>query len=140
MRALVVVIVTVLLAGCGGSGDTPTKPAPTVAKTTKATPKPTPKPTIAPPTGKPAPEALSLFSCAKDVKGAWNASGTIANSGKSKATFQVTVHVGEAAGAPEQAMTKQLPNIEAGGSVKFALDKIPAPKAGGSCHVQVLRR
>ncbi len=91
-----------------------------------------PKPTIAAPTGTPAPEALSQFQCAKDAKGVWNASGTIANSGKSKATYQVTVYVGEAAGSDEQAMTKQLPNIEARGSVKFAIVKVPAPKDGGT--------
>ncbi len=106
----------------------------------RPTTKAAPKPTIAAPSGTPAPEALSQFLCAKDAKGAWNASGTIANPAKNKATFQVTVHVGEAAGTDEQAMTKQLPNIAAGGSVKFALAKIPAPKAGGTCHVQVLRR
>ncbi len=136
MRALAVVIVVALLAGCGGSGDAPAKPAPTAVKTTKAAP----EPTIAPPTGKAAPEALSQFSCTENAKGTWKASGTISNSGKTKATYQVTVHVGEAAGKSEQAKTKQLPNIQAGGSVKFTLTKLPAPKAGGTCHVQVLRR
>ncbi|MEO7117354.1 MAG: hypothetical protein ABIZ34_00110 [Candidatus Limnocylindrales bacterium] len=139
MRALTVVIV-LLLAGCGGGGEEPRKQATPTATTTKPAPKPAPKPTIALPTGKAAPEALSQFLCAKDAKGVWNASGTIANSGKSKATFQVTVYVGEAAGSDERAMTKQLASIQAGGSAKFALTKVPAPKAGGPCHVQVLRR
>ncbi len=137
MRVLAVVVMLVL-AGCGGSeaAKKPTaKPTATVT-TTKAAP----KPTVAAPIGTPAPESLSQFLCAKDAKGVWNASGTISNSGKSKATYQVTVHVGEAAGSAEQAMTKQLPNIEGRGSVKFALVKVPAPKAGGTCHVQVLRR
>ena len=36
--------------------------------------------------------------------------------------------------------TKQVPNVAAGGSAKFAIAEVPAPKAGGPCHVQVLRR
>ena len=102
--------------------------------------KATAKPTIAAPSGTPAPEALSLFRCAKDTKGRWRASGTIANDGKTKATYQVTVYIGEATGSDEKAKTKQLPNIQAGGSAKFAIAKVPAPKDGGPCHVQVLRR
>ena len=137
MRTLAVAL-TLVLTGCGGASDpgssTP-KPKPTKTKAT-----PVPKPTVAAPKGTPAPEALSQFVCAKDGKGVWNASGAVANSGKTRATFQVTVHVGEAAGTAEQAVTKQLANIEAGGSAKFALTKVPAPKAGGTCRVQVLRR
>ena len=133
---MVAVALVLVLSASGGVSD-PKTPKPTAtATTTKAAP----KPTIAAPTGKPAPEALSQFLCAKDAKGVWNASGAIANNGKTRATFQVTVYVGEAAGSDEQAMTKQLPNIEAGGSVKFAITKVPAPKTGGPCHVQVLRR
>lgn len=135
MRALAVVIV-LMLAGCGGGGEEPKKAATPTPTATKAAP----RPTIAAPTGTPVPEALSQFACAKDAKGVWNASGTIANSGKRKATFQVTVFVGEAAGSDEKAMTKQLADIQAGGSAKFAVTKVPAPKAGGPCRVQVLRR
>lgn len=135
MRALAVVMV-LLLAGCGGGGgETPTKPTATATKS-----KATAKPTIAAPTGTPAPEALSLFRCAKDTKGRWRASGTIANGGKTKATYQVTVYIGEAAGGDEKAKTTQLADIQAGGSAKFAIAKVPAPKEGGPCHVQVLRR
>ena len=138
MRTVAVAMLFVL-AACGGGSDpeTATKPSATATKT-KA--RATPKPTIAAPTGTPAPEALSQFRCDKDGKGSWKASGTIANPGKNKATYQVTVHVGEAAGSAEQAMTKQLPNVAGGGSVKFTLTKVPAPKAGGTCRVQVLRR
>lgn len=135
MRTLAVALLLVL-AGCGGGSEPAAKPTATKTTTAKAAP----KPTIAAPTGKPAPEALSQFRCEKDSKGLWAASGLISNSGKSKATFQVTVYVGEAAGSDEQATTKQLANIQPGGSVKFTLAKVPAPKAGGTCHVQVLRR
>ncbi len=135
MRALAVVMV-LLLAGCGAGGSEPTA-KPTATKTTV---KATAKPTLAAPTGKPAPEALSLFRCAKDSKGRWRASGTIANDGKTKATYQVTVYIGEVTGSEEKAKTKQLPNVQAGGSAKFAIAKVPAPKDGGPCHVQVLRR
>ena len=135
MRALVVVMV-LLLAGCGGGGgETPTKPT---AKATATNT--TAKPTIAAPTGTPAPQALSLFQCAKDAEGAWRASGTVANDGKTKATYQVTVYIGEATGSEEKAATTQLPSIQAGGSAKFEIAEVPAPKDGGVCHVQVLRR
>ncbi|MDR7085173.1 hypothetical protein J2X11_000012 [Aeromicrobium panaciterrae] len=133
MRTLAVALLLVL-AGCGGGGETPEPKA--TATATKATA----KATIAAPTGTPAPEALSLFRCAKDTKGRWRASGTIANDGKKQATYQVTVYIGEAAGSDEKAKTKQLANIQAGGSAKFVIVKVPAPKDGGPCHVQVLRR
>lgn len=135
MRTVAAVMV-LMLAACGDGGDPETKPTATPTTPTTSAP----EPTIAAPTGTPAPEALSQFLCAKDAKGAWNASGAIANSTKNKATFQVTVHIGEAAASGAQAMTKQLADVEAGGSVKFALAKVPAPDAGGTCHVQVLRR
>lgn len=134
MRVFAIVLLLVL-AGCGGGSEPTAKPT-----ATKPTAKATAKPTIAAPTGTPAPQALSLFRCAKDTKGRWRASGTIANDGKSKATYQVTVYIGEATGSEEKAKTKQLPNIQAGGSAKFAIAKVPAPKDGGPCHVQVLRR
>jgi hypothetical protein len=134
MRALAVVMV-LLLAGCGGGSEPTAKPTATATKT-----KTTAKPTIAAPTGTPAPQALSLFRCAKDSKGRWRASGTIANDGKKQATYQVTVYIGEATGSEEKAKTKELANIQAGGSAKFVIVKVPAPKDGGPCHVQVLRR
>lgn len=141
MRTLAIALLLVL-AACGGGSDPGAKP--TATKTTaKAEPKPTPKPSVAAPTGTPAPEALSRFLCAidsKDSKDRWRASGTIANGGKTKATFQVTVYVGEATGSDEKARTTQLPDIQAGGSAKFEIAKVPAPEDGGSCHVQVLRR
>ena len=138
MRTLVVALLLVL-AGCGAGSDPAAKP--TAAKTTtKTTAQVTAKATIAAPTGKPAPEALSQFRCEKNSKDRWMASGLISNPGKSRATFQVTAFVGEAAGSDERAKTKQLANIQAKGSVKFTIGDVPAPKAGGTCHVQVLRR
>ncbi|KAA1395438.1 hypothetical protein [Aeromicrobium ginsengisoli] len=133
MRTLAVALLLVL-AGCGGGSDDPpatkaTTSAPTQAVTT---------PTVAPPKGTPAPEALSKFRCAKTPKGVWNSSGFIANAGKSKVTYQVTVYVGEAAGGAEKAKTRQLANVSAGGSTRFVINNLPAPENGGSCHVQVL--
>jgi hypothetical protein len=141
MRTLVVSLALAFaLAGCGGGSD----PAATPTKSTKAPTKTTPtkkatvKPTVAVPTGKPAPEALSSFRCAVDKNGRWNATGYLTNSGKNKVTYQVTVYIGEASGGSEDARTMQVANVAAGGSTKFAILKVPAPKAGGPCHVQVL--
>lgn len=129
--------IALIIAGCGGGSDKPTaKPTATLKSTGKA--KPVTKPTVAPPSGTPIPEALSRFRCEPDTKGQWNASGYVANASKTKVTFQITVYVGAAAGGAEKAMTKQVPNVAPGGSVQFAIAKIPAPKAGGPCYVQVL--
>jgi hypothetical protein len=118
------------LTACGGSDEPPTPAA--------TTPAPVSSPTIAPPTGDPVPEALSKFRCEPDGAGAFTASGVLKNSGKAKVTFQVTVYVGPAAGAPASAKTKEIPTVKGGGSVDFAIDTIPAPPEGGACHVQVL--
>ena len=138
MRTVAVALLLVL-AGCGGGSDPAAAPTTTPTKA-KATEKAAvPKPTVAAPSGTPAPESLSRFLCAedsKDSKDRWRASGTIANSGKSKATFQVTVYVGEATGGAERARTKQLADIQAGGSAKFVITRVPAPEDGGTCHVQ----
>ena len=134
MRTLAVALLLVL-AGCGGGSD----PQPVASSATSVTaPTATAKPTVALPEGRLAPEALSKFRCAKDSKGAWSTSGYVSNSAKTKVTFQVTVYVGEAAGGPEKAKTRQVPDVAAGGSAKFSITKLPAPKAGGPCHVQVL--
>jgi flagellar basal body L-ring protein FlgH len=136
MRTLAVALLLVL-AGCGGgAADQPSKPSKTSVAPTKATA--TPKPTVAPPKGTPAPEALSKFRCGKNSKDVWSASGYLANESKNKVTFQVTVYVGEAAGAAEKAKTHQVANVAAKASTKFSIDDLPAPDDGGPCHVQVL--
>ena len=134
MRTLAVALaLAFVLTGCGGGSAPATSPT----KTTKA-PAPTKNPTVAVPTGKPAPEALSSFRCSADKKGRWNATGYLTNSGKNKVTYQVTVYIGEASGGSEDARTMQVANVAPGGSTKFAVLNVPAPKAGGPCHVQVL--
>lgn len=134
MRVAAVALLLVL-AACGGGSDEPAaKPTATTAPTTAATTKPT---TVSP-KGTPAPEALMRFRCDKNSKGTWKASGFLVNGGKAAVTFQVTVFIGEATGGEQPAKTKQVPNVGAGGSVGFAINKVPAPEAGGTCHVQVL--
>ena len=138
MRTLAVALLLVL-AGCGaGSDDAPPATAKTSASPTKATT--AAKPTVAPPKGTPAPEALSRFSCVRDAKGVWNTSGYLANDGKSKVTFQVTVYVGQASGGEEKAKTRQVPDVAAGGSVRFVINDLPAAADTGPCHVQVLAK
>ena len=139
MRVLAVALLFVL-AACGGGGSEPAPQETTTASTSEA-PAGT-VPTTAPPTtspkGKAVPEVLSDFRCEQDAAGVWNASGVLSNGTKSKATYQVTVYIGQATGGDERAKTKQVPSVAAGGSVEFTMSKIPAPKEGGPCHVQVL--
>ena len=135
MRTLAVALILVL-AGCGGGGS---DDQPSDRVTTTPTPtETTTKPTVAPPKGTPAPEALSKFRCAKTAKGVWNSSGFLANKSKAKVTFQVTVYVGEAAGGAEKAKTRQVDNVDAGGSTRFVINNLPATNDDGPCHVQVL--
>lgn len=142
-----------VLAGCGGGSGTDVNETPSATakpKTSKTTARPTP---VAQTAGTPAPEALAGFRCEQggtskksaDQKGqdqkksAWSASGTIANATKAAASFQVTVHIGEIDGDGEHAArTVRLPNIAAGGSVPFSIEKVPT-EGGDTCHVQVLR-
>jgi len=130
MRTLAFAFLLVL-AGCGGGSP---ESGPEATATTKAIT----TPTTTAPTGTPAPEALSRFQCAMNADDVWNASGYLSNAGKNRVTFQVTVYIGEAAGGEEKAKTHQVENVAGGGSVRFVIRNIPAPKAGGPCHVQVL--
>lgn len=136
MRTVVVALLLVLAACGGGTPDEDPKASPSAPKTTVTKTTPAPTPAVA--TGTPAPAALSQFRCRPDAKGVWNASGVVSNSSKNKVTFQVTVVIGEATGEAAKARTKQLASIAAKSSVSFVITKIPAPKAGGPCHVQVL--
>jgi hypothetical protein len=129
-------LLLVVLAACGGTDESPSTGA-----TTPSASVPAGSPTIAPPTGVPVPEALSRFRCDPDGAGTYRATGVVKNGSKAKATFHVTVFVGEAAATPtatSKAKTKELPSVAAGGSVDFTLDTIPAAAEGGTCHVQVL--
>lgn len=140
LMRVVAVALLLVLAACGGGGS---DPAPQQSSTASASEAPTTAvPTIAAPTtsptGKAAPEVLSDFRCEQDAAGVWNASGVLSNGTKSKATYQVTIYIGQATGGDERAKTKQVPSVAAGGSVEFTMSKIPAPKEGGPCHVQVL--
>lgn len=136
MRFVAVALMFVL-AACSGGGSEPA-PTPSTTASSDVAATPTTQPTTATPTGKPAPEALSGFRCEQDSAGVWNASGLLSNDGKAKVTYQVTVFIGQAMGGEERAKTKQVPSVAAGGSIKFTISKIPAPKDGGPCHVQVL--
>ena len=134
MRVVAVVLLLVL-AGCGRAAGDGTNPAAGSTKTAAAEGAGS-DPAL--PSGRPAPEALSRFRCAKNAKDVWGASGYLANDGKTKATFQVTVLVGEPGGGSGEARTEQVADVPSNGSVKFDIAKIPAPEKDGTCRVQVL--
>jgi hypothetical protein len=131
MAALSLLLV---VAACGGSEGSPKQPPTSAPPSSQAVV----QPTVAPPTGDPVPEALSQFRCDPDGAGTFQASGVVENAAKGKVTFQVTVYVGEPQAVPQSAKTKQLAGVAGGGSIPFEIYKIPAPPAGGTCHVQVL--
>ncbi|MGA8850563.1 MAG: hypothetical protein WB508_02480 [Aeromicrobium sp.] len=136
MRWTVVAVMLCVLAGCSGSTDPePASSAPATSKSPK--PKPTPKPSAAAPTGEPAPEALSAFRCEPTKKSTWVAAGLLANDSKKAVTYQVSVYVGPLDSTSREVRTVQVANVEAGGSVRFKLTKVPAD--GEECHVQVIR-
>lgn len=137
----VAAVLCLVLAGCGGgsTGD----PAPTdkaTAGSTSGQASTTVKPTATSPNGVPAPEDLTDFQCEADKKGEWNASGILRNESKDRATYQVTVFVGEANGQDAKAMTTRVESVLAGGSTKVEVSQIPADKDAGQCYVQVLRK
>lgn len=136
MRWTVVVVTLCVLAGCSGSAE-PEPAAATPATSEPAKPKPTAKPSAAAPTGEPAPEALSSFRCEPTKKSTWVAAGLLANDGKKAVTYQVSVYVGPLDSTSRQVRTVQVANVEAGGSVRFKLTKVPAD--GKECHVQVIQ-
>lgn len=128
------VALLVLLAACGRGADEPA----TTSSTTPAAAHGIVQATIAP-SGTPVPEALSQFRCEPDGAGTYTASGVLANSAKTATTFQITVYVGAPVAGHQQAKTKQVSKVAAGGSVDVKLFKVPAPVEGGTCHVQVLK-
>lgn len=124
------------LAGCGGGETADPAPEPS-ATTPSASATATTPPTAARPSGTPAPEALSRFRC-EQVSTGWAAAGFLTNSGKQKATYQVTVYLGPSDGTLGNAATQRVADVGAGDSVAFRIDDVPV--AGeGQCHVQVLR-
>jgi hypothetical protein len=88
--------------------------------------------------GKAAPEALTEFTCTRDDKGTWRASGAVLNDSKTSTAFQITAHVGPADGEGAAARTKRIAAVQAHGSVRFDLGEIESRSADGPCHVQVL--
>ena len=138
MRWTVALLALCVLAGCsGGSDPEPAPPTPAASEPQKAKPTPTQKPSAAAPTGEPAPEALSSFRCEPAKKGTWTAAGLLANAGKKAVTYQVSVYVGPLDDTSRRVRTVQVANVEAGGSVRFKLTKVPAD--GKECHVQVIK-
>jgi len=139
--AVVAVGLCLVLSGCGGSPkeSAPTKKV-TATETTPAKVPKTAKATVGVPTGVPAPEDLNDFQCAADKEGVWKASGVLRNGSKNRATYQVTVFVGEANGEDGEGMTKRVESVLAGGSSRVSVSGIPADEEATQCFVQVLRK
>ncbi len=135
MRIRLAVLLAVMLAltSCGLGDDEPKakpKPAATKAALDGALPN------VA--EGRSMPEALSDFSCKRDDKGAWSASGAVTNRTSKPLSFQVTVHVGNADGQSAPASTKRISSVQKNGSVGFEIDEIETRSTDVRCHVQVL--
>jgi len=118
----------VVLGACGGGGNDTAEPTPTKTATSK----------ISTGTGKPAPQDLASFRCAKDSKGRWNAVAVVKNGTKKAQDYQITVHVGPAGGEESPARTQTVGRVNAGGSVTVRVLKIPAAAPDGPCQVQLL--
>lgn len=133
--ALALVLV---LSGCGAAtpGVSEPKAKPTAKSSTKPA-KATVKPTAA--TGVPAPGDLTDFQCASDKDG-WKASGILRNGAKKPVTYKVTVFVGRADGKEADALTKEVQLVQAGGSIRLEMKKIPAAKDATQCYVRVLAK
>jgi hypothetical protein len=133
IRLAVVLALVLALAACGLGDDAPTakpEPAATKAALDGALPN------VA--EGTSMPEALSDFTCERDDKGTWSASGAVTNRTSKPVSFQVTVHVGTADGRGEPASTKRISSVQKNGSVGFELDEVETRASDGPCHVQVL--
>ncbi len=124
------------LAGCGSASD---GNAAATKKTTPTKATPSVKPTVAAPTGVPAPGDLSDFQCLASAKGVWYSSGVLRNDSKKTVIYQVTVFVGHADGEDTKAKTKQVV-VNALGSARVAIAKIPASEGATQCYVQVLAK
>ena len=136
--AVAALALVVALGACGGGGDDTAKPTPTKTTATKKVAKtagPTPVSTS---TGKPAPQDLAGFRCAKDSKGRWNAIAIVSNGTKKAQSYQITVHVGPAGGEASPARTQSVGRVNGGGSVTVRVLKIPAAAPDGPCQVQLL--
>lgn len=130
-----------VLSGCGG--EAAKESSPTRKATSKSSIKPakvTTGPSATAATGVPAPGDLVDFQCSPDGEGIWKASGILRNGSKKPVTYQVTVYVGEADGKEAKAITKQVQSVQAGGSIKVELKKIPAGEDATQCYVRVLAK
>jgi hypothetical protein len=137
--AVAALSLVVVLGACGGGGDDTAKPTPTkTTAATKVAKSAGPSPQVSTGTGKPAPQDLSSFRCARDAEGRWNATAVVSNSTKKAQDYQITVHVGAPEAEASPARTQTVGRVKAGGSVTVRVLKIPAQSAEGPCQVQLL--
>jgi hypothetical protein len=138
-------VLLVALGGCGGGDEPASSNAPTKDTSTRdhALKELTEKTKaradqLSAEHGKPAPQDLTSFRCARDAKGQWNAVAVVSNSAKKAQSYQITVHVGPAEGEESPARTQSVGRVNAGGSVTVRVLKVPAAAPDGPCQVQLL--
>lgn len=118
-RVVVIVVLTLLMAGCASDDDTELAPEPTAVQTD----------------GEPAGQALDGFGCRATEAGNWRASGRVRNDDDVPKTYQVTVVV--SADIAGQGETTQLDNVQPGGSAPFEFSQLPATGENPTCRVRV---
>lgn len=124
------------LGACGGAGtDKPadagsSTPVPAETEATSA------GPTLP---GLAANGDLTAFTCGRDTKGGWNATGTILNPAATS-DYRITVVVAPTGVERPKAKRQVLPKVKKGTSTPFSVKKIPVTAGDGpSCRVQVVR-
>lgn len=132
-----------VLGGCGGGADKPDdRSAEASTAPAKSSSASSPSAEASAQSGvkaAPALDDLSGFSCKADEAGTWKAVGVLRNDGKKKASYRVTVYLGQADGKQRDAKEKAIGVVEAGQSVKFAYQSLPDADAESQCFVQVRR-
>ncbi len=124
MRRMVLALVFLGVAACGGGDDGETKQTPTVRVTTPATttlsPTPTPTPTLIQPTG-PGPHALKVDTCRQEGIEVI-ASGTVTNQSSESRAYAIEVEFLDKGGARIERGIDFVGTVEPGQTARWQQD------------------